>query len=128
MLAVAGFNMISGLLILLFEKISMIGVLKSLGMRDSAIHKIFLIRALYLVLGGMAIGNIVAFILIFVQQYYKVIPLDPVSYFVDHVPVFINWYKVALLNIGAIAIIILLLMVPSLFISKISPEKTLRVK
>lgn len=128
MLAVAGFNMISGLLILLFEKISMIGVLKSLGMRDSSIHRIFLIRALYLVLGGMIIGNIVAFILILIQQYYKVIPLDPVSYFVDHVPVFINWYKIALLNIGAVITIVLLLMVPSLFISKISPEKTLRVK
>jgi len=128
MLAVAGFNMISGLLILLFEKISMIGVLKSLGMRDSSIHKIFLIRALYLVLGGMVIGNIIALILIFIQKYYQVIPLDPVSYFVDHVPVFINWYKIALLNIGAISIIVLLLMIPSLFISKITPEKTLRIK
>lgn len=128
MLAVAGFNMISGLLILLFEKISMIGILKSLGMRDSSIHKIFLIKALYLVLGGMVIGNFIAFILIFIQFYYKVIPLDPVSYFVDHVPVFINWYKILLLNIGAIITIILLLMIPSLFISKISPEKTLRIK
>jgi len=128
MLAVAGFNMISGLLILLFEKVSMIGVLKSLGMRDSSIHKIFLIRALFLVFWGMVIGNIIAFILIFIQQYYKIIPLDPVNYFVDHVPVFVSWYKIALLNIGAILIIVLLLMIPSLFISKISPEKTLRVK
>ncbi len=128
MLAVAGFNMISGLLILLFEKISMIGVLKSLGMRDSSIHKVFLVRALFLVVGGIAIGNIVAFTLIFIQYYYKIIPLDPVNYFVDYVPVFVNWFKIAILNIGAIITIVMLLMIPSFFISKISPEKTLRVK
>ncbi|MDD2584287.1 MAG: ABC transporter permease [Bacteroidales bacterium] len=128
MLAVAGFNMISGLLILLFEKISMIGVLKSLGMRDSSIHKIFLIRALFLVLGGMFIGNIIAFVLVIIQQYYKVIPLDPSSYFVDHVPIYINWFKILLLNCGALCVIVLLLMIPSLFISKISPDKTVRVK
>ncbi|MFA7135187.1 MAG: FtsX-like permease family protein, partial [Bacteroidales bacterium] len=124
----AGFNMISGLLILLFEKISMIGVLKSLGMRDSSIHKIFLIRALFLVLGGMFIGNIIAFVLVIIQQYYKVIPLDPSSYFVDHVPIYINWFKILLLNCGALCVIVLLLMIPSLFISKISPDKTVRVK
>lgn len=128
MIAVAGFNMISGLLILLFEKISMIGVLKSLGMRDSSIHHIFLIRALYLVLGGMFFGNIIAFVLVLIQQHFQVIPLDPSSYFVDHVPVYINWFKILLLNIGAIGVIVLLLMIPSLFISKISPDKTVRVK
>ncbi len=128
MLSVAGFNMISGLLILLFEKISMIGLLKSLGMRDSEIHKIFLIRALYLVLTGMAAGNLLALILAAIQMRFKAIPLDPLNYFVDHVPIYINWSKITLLNIGAVILITLLLMIPSLFISKVSPEKTLRVK
>lgn len=128
MLSVAGFNMISGLLILLFEKISMIGLLKSLGMRDSEIHKIFLIRALYLVFTGMAAGNLIALFLAHIQMRYRVIPLDPLNYFVDHVPIYINGSKIVLLNIGAVVIITLLLMIPSLFISKVSPEKTLRVK
>ncbi len=128
MLSVAGFNMISGLLILLFEKISMIGLLKALGMKDSGIHKVFLIRSIYLVLTGMVAGNTIALILAATQKRYELIPLDPVNYFVDHVPIFINWAKIGILNAGALVLITLLLMIPSLFIAKVSPEKTLRVK
>lgn len=128
MLSVAGFNMISGLLILLFEKISMIGLLKSLGMRDSGIHKIFLTRALYMVISGMVAGNIIAITLALIQKHYGVISLDPVNYFVDRVPIDINWFKILIMNIGALSVIIMLLMIPSLFISRVSPDKTLRVK
>lgn len=128
MLSVSGFNMISGLLILLFEKISMIGLLKALGMRDKGIHKIFLYRALYLVITGMVAGNVAALLFILVQSQFSLIPLDPANYFVDHVPVFLNWTKLLILNAGAIIIITLLLMIPSVFISNVSPEKTLRVK
>lgn len=128
MLSVAGFNMISGLLILLFEKISMIGLFKSLGMRDSGIHKIFLTRALYMVISGMVAGNIIAITLALIQKHYGVISLDPVNYFVDHVPIDINWAKILIMNIGALFVIVLLLMIPSLFISRVSPDKTLRVK
>ncbi|MDP3436438.1 MAG: ABC transporter permease [Bacteroidales bacterium] len=128
MLSVAGFNMISGLLILLFEKISMIGLLKALGMKDSGIHKVFLIRAIYLVITGMFAGNIIALILASIQKRFEIIPLDPVNYFVDHVPIFINWSKIGVLNAGALLLITLLLMIPSFFIAKVSPEKTLRVK
>ncbi len=128
MMSVAGFNMISGLLILLFEKISMIGLLKALGMKDSEIHKVFLIRALYLVITGMVAGNVVALFLASVQKRFELIPLDPVNYFVDHVPIFINWTKIGVLNAGALVLITLLLMIPSFFIARVSPEKTLRVK
>lgn len=128
MLSVAGFNMISGLLILLFEKISMIGLLKALGMKDSGIHKVFLIRSLYLVITGMVVGNIIALVLAAVQKQFELIPLDPVNYFVDHVPIFINWAKIGILNAGALVLITLTLMIPSFFIAKVSPEKTLRVK
>ena len=128
MLTVSGFNMISGLLILLFEKISMIGLLKALGMRDKGIHKIFLYRALYLVITGMIAGNIAALIFVFIQGRYALIPLDPSNYFVDHIPVYLNLTKLMILNLGAVAVITLLLMIPSVFISGVSPEKTLRVK
>lgn len=128
MISVAGFNMISGLLILLFEKISMIGLLKSLGMRDSSIHKIFLLRSMKMVLYGVIAGNIIAISLAMIQIRYSIIPLDPVNYFVDHVPIYLNWYKLAALNLGAILLIALLLMIPSVFISKVSPDTTLRLK
>ncbi len=128
MLSVAGFNMISGLLILLFEKISMIGLLKSLGMKDSGIHKVFLVRTLYLVLIGAVSGNIVAVTLAMIQKKWGVITLDPVNYFVNQVPIYLNPTKLIIMNVIAFVIISVLLMIPSFFISKVSPEKTLRVK
>lgn len=128
MITVAGANMISGLLIILFEKISMIGLLKSLGMRDSSIHRIFLYRAMMIISRGMLAGNLVAFILLLLQQRFKIIGLDPVNYFVKYVPVHIDWYKMVAVNITAFLLIILLLYIPSRFISNISPDKSLRIK
>lgn len=128
MITVAGANMISGLLIILFEKISMIGLLKSLGMRDSSIHRIFLYRAMMIILRGMAAGNLIAFLLLYLQQRFKLIGLDPVNYFVKYVPVHIDWYKMVIVNITAFLLIILLLYIPSRFISNISPDKSLRIK
>ena len=128
MIAVAGFNMISGLLILLFEKISMIGLLKALGMRDSDIHKIFIIRSMRIILIGMIAGNMIAFILILLQTKFNLIHLDVSNYFVDSVPMHIKWAKMGMLNIGAIAVIILLLMIPSSFISRVHPGKSLGIK
>ena len=128
MIVVAGFNMISGLLILLFEKISMIGLLKALGMRDSDIHKIFIIRSMRIILIGMAVGNIVAFILILLQTKFNLIHLDVSNYFVDSVPMYVKWAKIGILNIGAIVVIVLLLMIPSSFISRVHPSKSLGIK
>ena len=106
----------------------MIGLLKSLGMRDAGIHKIFLYRAMMIILRGMVLGNIIAFILLFLQQRFRIIGLDPVNYFVKYVPVYIDWTKMILLNISAFLLIVLLLYIPSLFISGISPDKSLRIK
>ncbi|EKD31914.1 MAG: hypothetical protein ACD_77C00219G0011 [uncultured bacterium] len=128
MITVAGANMISGLLIILFEKISMIGLLKSLGMRDSSIHRIFLYRAMMIISRGMLAGNLIAFILLLLQQRFKIIGLDPVNYFVKYVPVHIDWFKMVTVNITAFLLIILLLYIPSRFISNISPDKSLRIK
>lgn len=128
MITVAGANMISGLLIILFEKISMIGLLKSLGMRDSSIHRIFLYRAMMIISRGMLAGNLIAFILLLLQQRFKIIGLDPENYFVKYVPVHIDWYKMVTVNITAFLLIILLLYIPSRFISNISPDKSLRIK
>ena len=128
MITVAGFNMISSLLIILFERISMIGLLKALGMRDSGIHKIFLYRASYIVFWGMLFGNLSAIILALLQKWFALISLDPSNYFVKSVPIHLDFPKIVLFNMAAFIIIILVLMIPSLFISKISPDKTIRVK
>lgn len=127
MLVVAGVNMISGLLILLFEHISTIGLLKSLGMRDPSIAKVFLISSSVLVLKGLAIGNVLAIIVCLVQQYTKIISLDPANYFVKYVPVRLDFLTVVSLDAIAFLVIMLLLLIPSLFISKIDPARTMRV-
>jgi len=128
MMVVAGFNMISGLLIILFEKISMIGLLKSLGMRDSSIHKIFLYRAISIVLKGIIAGNLFALALLTIQKVFKVISLDPDNYFVTHIPVDINFLKILILDLAALGVITVILYIPSSFISGMEPDKSLRQK
>ena len=120
--------MISGLLIILFEKISMIGLLKSLGMRDSSIHKIFLYRAISIVLKGIIAGNLFALALLTIQKVFKVISLDPDNYFVTHIPVDINFLKILILDLAALAVITVILYIPSSFISGMEPDKSLRQK
>lgn len=128
MTVVAGFNMISGLLIMLFENISTIGLLKALGMRDRAISKVFLSSAAVLVLKGMAIGNILAFIFCSIQQKTHILKLDPENYFVSFVPVDINLSGVLMADVVSFAAIMLLLLIPTLFISRVDPAQTVRVK
>ena len=128
MLAVAGFNMVSGLLILTFEKISMIGLLKALGMRNSDVHKIFMLRALKIVFTGLVVGNLTGIMLASLQSRFGVVGLDPANYFVDTVPIYMDWLKITLLNICTVLVITLVLYIPSAFISNVSPEKSLRFK
>ena len=116
------------LLILLFEKISMIGLLKSLGMRDSSIHKIFMYRAISIVLKGMVAGNIFAMGLLYIQKIFKVVSLDPENYFVTHIPVDINFLKIIILDLAALVVIAAILYIPSSFISGMEPDKSLRQK
>ena len=128
MTIVAGFNMISGLLIMLFENISTIGLLKSLGMTDSSISKVFLSSSAMLVLKGMAIGNILAFLFCLIQTHTHLIALDPVNYFVSFVPVNINWGLVLTADIISFVVIMVSLLIPCLFISKVDPAETVRVR
>lgn len=127
MTLVAGFNMISGLLILLFENISLIGTLKSLGMTDRSIAEVFLRVSSSHVLKGMLIGNALAFLFCIIQSSIGILTLDPANYFVSEVPVSIDYLKVLAADIASYAVIMLLLLLPSMFIAKIDPAKTVRM-
>lgn len=128
MTVVAGFNMISGLLIMLFENISTIGLLKSLGMSDLSISKVFLSSSAVLVLKGMAAGNLLGVLFCLIQGTTHLLKLDPENYFVSYVPVHLDFGAVLAADAAAFAIIMLLLLIPSMFISKIDPAETVRVK
>lgn len=126
MLAVAGFNMISGLLILILEKTNMIGILKSYGAGNWSIHKIFLYESIFLIGKGMLWGNIIGLLICFVQYQFKIIPLDPVSYYTSTVPITFNWLYIVLLNAGTLIVSVLMLIGPSYLITKISPAAIMR--
>ena len=128
MTVVAGFNMISGLLIMLFENISTIGLLKSLGMTDKAIAKVFLSSSAVLTAKGMAIGNAIAILFCIIQSSTHLLKLDPSNYFVSFVPVHLDMGTVLTADLGAFVVIMLLLLIPCLFISKVDPAETVRVK
>jgi lipoprotein-releasing system permease protein len=128
MMIVAGFNMISGLLITLFENISTIGVFKAMGMTDKVISKIFLSSSATLVLKGMGIGNALALLFCFVQGTFHLMKLDPTNYFVSFVPVNLNLLSVLAVNIISFVVIMLLLLIPCAFISRVDPADTVRVR
>ena len=128
MTIVAGVNMISSLLILLFENISKIGLLKSMGMTDRDISKVFIYRASRLVFQGMLIGNAVALIFCMIQDRTHLLKLDPANYFVSFVPVEIDLAAVLCADIVSFVVILVFMLVPTLFISKVDPAKIVRVK
>ncbi len=128
MMIVAGFNMISGLLIMLFENISTIGLLKSLGMTDRAISKVFLSSSAILVAKGMLAGNALAILFCIIQDTTKVLRLNPENYFVSFVPVKLDFGMILTADILAFVLIMLLLLIPCLFISKVDPADTVRVR
>lgn len=128
MTIVAGFNMISGLLILLFRHISTIGTLKSVGMSDKGIASVFLKVSSRIVLIGMAAGNALALAFCFLQHTTHLIKLNPENYFVAYVPVSINVGSVLMADAIAFAAIMLLLLIPCLFISKIDPSETMKTE
>jgi lipoprotein-releasing system permease protein len=127
MIIVAGFNMISGLLILLFEKISMIGLLKSLGMRNADVQKVFLYRASFILIKGLIWGTVAGLACCFIQQYSGLITLNPENYFVSVAPVHLNVFHILRINAMAFIGIMLMLAMPALFITNVSPDKTMRV-
>ena len=128
MTIVAGFNMISGLLIMLFRNISTIGTLKSLGMTDKAIAKVFLRVASGIVFKGMLIGNGVALALCGLQSWTHLLKLNPENYFVPFVPVSLNLPAVLAADFLSWLVIMILLLIPCLFISKVDPAQTVRAQ
>lgn len=128
MTVVAGFNMISGLLILLFENISTIGILKSMGMTDKSISKVFLAASARLVSVGMLIGNVLATLICIIQKTTHILKLNPENYYVSFVPVNIDLLQILMADALSFVAIMLLLLIPCLFISKVDPAQTVRVR
>lgn len=126
MLVVAGFNMISGLLILILEKTNMIGILKALGSEDRSIRRLFMYQAAYLIGKGLLWGNLIGIGIAYLQLKTGILTLDPSSYYLKYVPVNLELTHILLLNIGTMAVIIIMLLVPSQLISRITPVKAIR--
>ncbi len=126
MLTVAAFNMISGLLILILERTNMIGILKALGHSNLKLRKVFLYKAFFLIGKGLLWGNSIGLLICFVQQEFKLVSLDSSSYYVSTVPIEIVPLHIILLNIITILITLLMLIVPSFIISRISPIKAIK--
>lgn len=127
MFVVSGFNMISGLLIILFENISVIGLLKALGMRDKAIAGVFLSKSTKIVLAGMLFGNAAAMALSLLQKYTGLVTLNPENYIISVLPVSFDWTFLVCMNVVAYFAIMLLLLIPCVFISGVDPARTVRM-
>lgn len=126
MLAVSGFNMISGLLILILDRTSMIGLFKAMGANNKQLRRIFILESGYLILKGLFWGNLFGIGICLIQHYFKILTLDPTSYYISYVPVNISILHILVLNIGTIVITILMLIIPSYVISKYSPAETIK--
>ena len=126
MILIAGINMITALLVLILERVQMIGILKALGGNNTSIRKIFLYNASYLILKGLFWGNIIGISIIGIQHYFKVITLNPETYYVATMPVYISFSAILLLNIGTLLLCFLMLIIPSFIITKISPSKSIK--
>jgi lipoprotein-releasing system permease protein len=126
MVLVAGFNMISALLVLVLERVRMIGTLKAMGSKDKSIRKIFLYLSGFLISRGILWGNLLGISLLLIQKYFRPLSLDAASYYMDYVPVHISLLQILLLNTGVLAITMVMMLLPGIFISRISPDKILR--
>lgn len=126
MLIVSGFTMISGLLIIILERTNMIGMLKSMGARDLSIRKVFLYLSAFLIGRGMLWGNIIALIFCFIQDRFKILKLDPSTYYLSAVPVDLNPLYIILLNVGTLIVSLLMMIGPSYLVAKITPSKSIR--
>ncbi|RHO70110.1 MULTISPECIES: ABC transporter permease [unclassified Parabacteroides] len=125
-LAVAGFTMISGLLIIILERTNMIGILKALGECNTSIRKIFLYISFFLIGKGMIWGNVIGIALCLIQSFFHVVKLDPSIYYLDAVPIDLTVLSLVLLNVGTLAASMLMLLGPSYLITRIEPAKSIR--
>ena len=126
MIAVATINMVVALLVLILERTQMIGILKALGANNWAVRKTFLYNAFYLITKGLFWGNTIGIGLLIIQQKFGIIKLNPENYYVNQAPVYLDFGYILLLNLGTILICLLILLIPSYIITKISPIKAIR--
>lgn len=126
MVCVAGFTMISGLLIIILERTQMIGTLKALGARNSTVRHTFLWFAAFIIGHGLLFGNIIGIGIVLLQEYTGVVSLDPTSYYVSTAPMELNVPFIVLLNVATLLISLFVLIAPSYLISHIHPAKSMR--
>ncbi|GAB5401412.1 MAG: FtsX-like permease family protein [Aureisphaera sp.] len=126
MILIAGINMITALLVLILERTQMIGILKAIGTTDWSVRKVFLYNAAYIVCIGLFWGNLIGIGLLLTQKYGKVISLNPETYYVTEAPIYFDMFHILLLNVGTLLLCLVMLLVPSYFVTKISPVKAIR--
>ena len=126
MTGVAGFTMISGLLIIILERTNMIGILKALGANNWAIRKVFLSFSVFLIGRGMLWGNLIGLTFVVLQSHFRLFKLDPATYYVDAVPVEFNLWLFLLLNVCTLIVSVWMLIGPSYLITRIHPAKSIR--
>lgn len=126
MVIVSAIAMISALIVLILENANMIGLLKALGMTNWGIQKIFILDGAYLIALGLLFGNIAGLSLCWLQSHYGLIKLSQETYYISQVPIYLNWKYVAVLNAGAFAVSMLMLILPSFITSRVKPAVTLK--
>nr|HMU04560.1 FtsX-like permease family protein [Saprospiraceae bacterium] len=126
MILVAIINMITVLLILILERTQMIGVLKSLGMNNWRVRKIFIYNAGYIVFFGLILGNILGLGIAFLQKHFQFIKLDEANYYLSTAPIEINFITILMLNIGTFVVTLIFLVLPTMLVTRITPIKALR--
>ena len=126
MVIVSAIAMISALIVLILENAYMIGLLKALGMTNLDIQKIFILDGAYLIALGLFFGNVVGLSLCWLQSHYGFVKLSQETYYISQVPIYLNWGYILLLNVGAFAISMLMLILPSFITSKVKPAVTLK--
>jgi lipoprotein-releasing system permease protein len=126
MILISGINMITALLVLILESTQLIGILKALGDPNWSIRKIFLYQAGYLILRGLFWGNLIGLTLLILQEKFKFISLNPETYYVKTAPVYLDFYQILFLNLGTLLLCVLMLIVPTVIVTKISPVKAMK--
>lgn len=126
MVIVGGVNMITAILVLILERTPMIGTLKALGATNWNIRKIFLYNAAYLIGLGLFWGNLIGLSLLCIQYYFAPLKLDPTVYYVTEVPIYLHMGYIIALNVGILITCLLMLLVPSYIVSRISPIKAIK--
>lgn len=126
MISVAAINMISGVLILILERTQMVGILKSMGAENWSIRKIFLYQSFFLTAKGMLWGNLIALVFCLAQMQWHIIPLDPVNYYVESVPINLNLLYWVGINAGTLLLTIAMMVLPSYIITKINPARSIQ--